>query len=243
MVEGDAVEKKMTEETQAETTAENTQTEKQATGVNLSTFYGVKAGMTRLFEEDGREVPVTVVKLIPNVISQVKTNEKDGYEAYQVAYFEKREKLLNNPTKGHLKKASIDKGLTRFAEIKDGEVDTANLGKEVSYENFAKDNFVDVTGVSKGKGFQGVMKKFGFRGGPATHGSHFHRSPGSIGNRATPGRVFPQKKMPGHMGAKRKTIQNLKVVEVNTDEGYMLISGSVPGSKSSVIKVSKAVKK
>ncbi len=213
-------------------------------GINLPTFYGQKAGMTRIFDEAGNSVPVTVVKLIPNYVSLVKTVEKDGYSAVQIAYGEKREKLVNKPVKGKLAKAKIDKSLTKFAEVKTTEPATDEIvGQEVNYADFEGESYVDVTGTSKGKGFQGVIKKFGFRGGPASHGSHFHRRPGSIGNRATPGKVWKNKKMPGHLGDKKKTIQNLKVIEVNTGEGYMLIKGSIPGSKNGFVRVSKSVKK
>ena len=211
--------------------------------LNLSAFFGLKAGMTRIFDEDGRHVPVTVVKLIPNVISQVKTSEKDGYSAYQVGFGEKREKLVSLPIKGQLKKANSDKFLTKFAEVKSTEVTKDNLGKTVTLENFEVNTFVDITGTTKGKGFAGVMKKYNFSGGPAAHGSKFHRTTGSIGNRATPGRVFKNKKMPGHMGDKTKTIQNLQIVGVNHEEGYILIKGSVPGSKNGFVKVSKSLKK
>ncbi len=210
--------------------------------VDLETIYAIKAGMTRIFDENGKHIPVTVVKLVPNVISQVKTKETDGYEAYQVAYYEKREKLINKPTKGHLKKANIDKSFARFAEIK-AAVDKDLLGKEVTYGAFAPKSYVDVSGISKGKGFQGVMKRHNFQGGPAAHGSKFHRTTGSIGNRATPGRVFADKKMPGHMGAKKRTVQNLEIVDVNLEKNFMLIKGSVPGAKNAFIKISKAVKK
>lgn len=200
--------------------------------------------MTRIFDELGNNIPVTVVELIPNVISQVKTKEKDGYESYQVAFYEKREKLVNKPIKSHLKKAAIDKNLSRFSEVKvDEAVNTENLGKTLSYDHFEKNTYVDVTATSKGKGFAGVMKRHGFQGGPAAHGSHFHRRAGSIGNRATPARVFPQKKMPGHMGCDKVTVQNLKVVEVNMDKGYMLIKGSIPGGKNGFIRIAKALKK
>ncbi len=211
--------------------------------VSLPAVYGLKAGMTRIFDESGKHVPVTVIKLIPNVISQVKTTETDGYNAYQVAFNEKREKLVTTPVKGHLKKANIDKTLTRFSELKSDEVSVDNLGKELSLEDFNASTFVDVTGTTKGKGFAGVMKKYNFSGGPASHGHKFHRTTGSIGNRATPGRVFKQKKMPGHMGVITKTIQNLQVVELNEEQGYMLIRGSVPGSKNGFVRIAKAVKK
>jgi large subunit ribosomal protein L3 len=213
------------------------------TKVSLPAIYGIKAGMTRIFDANGNHIPVTVVKLIPNVISQVKTKEKDGYNAYQVAYHEKRESLLTKPVKGTLKKAGITQNLTHFSEVK---VETAAIdavGKEVGLEEFPANTVIDVTGTSKGKGFQGVMKRYNFQGGPASHGSHFHRRPGSIGCRATPARVFAEKKMPGQMGNETVTVQNIQVVEVNTKDGYMLIKGSVPGSKNGFIKIAKAVKK
>ena len=237
----------MTDETtspEVEAKADATEGKKEvSTSIDLPVFYGVKAGMTRIFDETGNHVSVTVVKLIPNRIAQVKTKETDGYEAYQVAYNVKREKLLNNPTKGHLKKAGITDHLTRFGEVKAGAVSADALGKELSLESFSKDTWIDVTGISKGKGFQGVMKRWNFQGGPAAHGSKFHRAPGSIGMCASPGRVIKGKKLPGHMGAKQKTVQNLQVVELNKDQGYLLIKGSVPGSKSGFLRISKAVKK
>lgn len=211
--------------------------------VALPVYFGLKAGMTRIFNEEGKHVPVTVIKLVPNVISQVKTKEKDGYEAYQVAYFEKREKLINKAKKGHLSKAGTDLKMNRFAEIKNCEISQNNLGSVVSLEAFEANTYVDVSGVSKGKGFQGVIKRFGFSGGPASHGSKFHRAPGSIGNCATPARVRKGKKMPGHMGSETVTTQNLKIVEVNEDKGYMLIKGSIPGHKNAFVKIAKSVKK
>lgn len=211
--------------------------------IALDAVYGVKAGMTRVFDENGNHIPVTVIKVIPNLITQVKTTEKDGYNAYQVGYGEKREALLNKPNKGILAKAGVSQNVTNFSEIKADTVDATNLGKEVDYASFAAGSYVDVTGESKGKGFAGVMKRYNFRGGPASHGSHFHRRVGSIGNRATPGRVFKNKKMPGHMGTDNKTVQNIVVVEVNLDKGYLLLKGSVPGAKEGFIKISKALKK
>jgi len=211
--------------------------------VSLPAFYGIKAGMTRIFDQNGNHVPVTVLKLIPNVISQVKTTEKDGYTAYQVAFNEKRESLLNAPAKGHLKKASIEKSLSELAEIKVTEVSSDALGKEASLDEFPVSTYVDVTGESKGKGFAGVMKRWNFQGGPASHGSHFHRRPGSIGCRATPARVFANKKLPGHLGVETSTVQNIQVVEVNLEAGYMLLKGSIPGSKNGFVRVTKAVKK
>lgn len=211
--------------------------------VELSTFYGVKEGMTRIFDEDGNHVPVTVIRLIPNIITQVKTSETDGYEAYQVGFNEKRPKLLTKPVKGHLGKAKVEKNLTRFSEVRVDGVDAANLGKEVSLDAFTPSTYIDVTGISKGKGFQGVIKRYGFACGPMTHGSKFHRTGGSIGNRATPGRVWKNKKMPGHMGAKKRTVQNLQIVEMNKEKGYALVKGAVPGAKNGFVQISKAVKK
>lgn len=211
--------------------------------VSLPAFYGIKAGMTRIFDQNGNHVPVTVVKLIPNVVSQVKTLDKDGYSAYQIAFNEKRESLVTSPLKGHLKKANVEKTFSEFAEVKVNEVDPSALGKEASLDQFSATTYVDVTGQSKGKGFAGVMKRYNFQGGPASHGSHFHRRIGSIGCRATPARVWKEKKMPGHMGVETTTVQNVQVVEVNLEAGYMLLKGSIPGSKNGFVKVAKAVKK
>jgi len=211
--------------------------------VSLPAFYGIKAGMTRIFDQNGNHVPVTVVKLIPNVISQVKTAEKDGYTAYQVAYNEKRESLITSPVKGHLKKANITQNFSECSEIPVSEVAADALGKEASLDLFPVATYVDVTGPSKGKGTAGVMKRYNFQGGPAAHGSHFHRRPGSIGCRATPARVWKEKKMPGHLGVETSTVQNVQVVEVNLEAGYMLIKGSIPGSKNGFVKIAKAVKK
>jgi large subunit ribosomal protein L3 len=211
--------------------------------ISLPAFYGVKAGMTRIFDQNGNHVPVTVVKLIPNVISQVKTAEKDGYTAYQVAYNEKRESLITAPAKGHLKKANIEKSFSEFAEIKVTEVSADAVGKEASLDQFPVATYIDVTAPSKGKGFAGVMKRYNFQGGPAAHGSHFHRRVGSIGCRATPARVWKEKKMPGHLGVETSTVQNIQVVEVNLEAGYMLVKGSIPGSKNGFVKIAKSVKK
>ena len=213
------------------------------TKIALDALFGVKAGMTRIFDENGNHIPVTVIKIIPNLITQVKTTDKDGYNAYQVGYGEKREALLNKPNKGILAKAGVSKNVTHFSEVKSDAVEASNLGKEVDIATFTPGTYVDVTGESKGKGFAGVMKRYNFRGGPASHGSHFHRRVGSIGNRATPGRVFRGKKMPGHMGVDQKTVQNMVVVEVNLAKGYLLLKGSVPGGKEGFIKISKAMNK
>lgn len=215
---------------------------KQSEPLELPSFYGVKEGMTRIFDDKGNHIPVTVIRLIPNVVTQVKTMDNCGYEAYQVAYHEKREKLVSKPIKGHLAKAKVGGNFVRFSEVRVDGVEPGNLGREVSISAFTPTTVVDVTGTSKGKGFQGVIRRHNFSIGPKAHGSKFHRSGGSIGNRATPGRVWKNKKMPGHMGMETKTMQNLVVVEVNQEQGYMLIKGSVPGEKRSFVRVSRAVK-
>lgn len=225
----------------AENSASKTE---QKAGVDLETFVGYKAGMTRFFKDDGKCIPVTVIKLVSNKISQLKNKEKDGYSAYQVGFYEKRESLINNPTKKKLRKAGIDENFSRFYEVKtESDPESNSLGQTVSLGKFEEGKYVDVRGVSKGKGFQGVMKRYNFSGGPMTHGSHFHRTGGSIGNRATPGKVFKNKKMPGHMGSKNVTVQNLEIVKVNQGESYMLIKGSIPGSKNSFVKVSTSIKR
>ena len=158
-------------------------------------------------------------------------------------HFEKKAHKLGAPVKGHLKKANISKNLTRFFELRVPEADQQLVGKEVEYSSFAPDSYVDVTGQSKGKGFQGVIKRHNFSGGPAAHGSKFHRTPGSIGMCNKPGKVFKNTKLPGHMGDKKVTVQNIKLIEINTDDGYALLKGSVPGSKNGIVKISKAIKK
>lgn len=213
------------------------------TKLELNAFYGQKAGMTRIFDKEGNHVPVTVIKLIPNYITQVKTKENDGYEAYQLGYYQKRERLINKPTLGRSKKLNLETPVARFAEIKTEGVDQTALGKEVSPAAFQPATYIDVTGISKGKGFQGVMKRHNFAGGPAAHGSHFHRAPGSIGCSAYPGRIFKQKKMPGRMGTDQKTVQNLMVVELNEEKGYLLLKGAVPGPKNGFVRIAKALKK
>lgn len=211
--------------------------------VNLNILFGIKAGMTRIFDDSGRHVPVTVIQLISNYITQIKTISKDGYSACQVAYGEKREKLVRKPLKGILKKASVKSFFTKFSEIRLDVVKADTLGKTLDFESFSPSSFVDVTGKSKGKGFQGVMKRYNFKGGPAAHGSHFHRGTGSIGNRATPGKVFKLKKMPGQMGNKNQTVQNIEVIEVNKDMSYLLLKGSIPGHKNGFVKITRSIKK
>ena len=193
---------------------------------------GRKAGMSRIFTEDGRSIPVTVIEASPNRITQIKTNETDGYTAVQVTAGTKRAALVNKPLSGHYAKAKVEagRGLWEF-RIEDKDAGNFEVGNEIKADIFSVGQLVDVAGITKGKGFQGTIKKHHFKMGDATHGNSLsHRSPGSIGQRQTPGRVFPGKKMAGHMGAIQQTMQNLEVVKVDAERGLIAIKGSVPGA-------------
>ena len=201
---------------------------------------GRKIGMTSVFAKDGRLVPVTVVEVEPNIVSQIKTKEKDGYEAIQLAAFEKREKLANKPEVGHMKKANTTP--KRFLrEIRGVDVANYQLGGEVKADIFAEGEMVDVTGTSKGKGFQGVIKRWNQSRGPMGHGSQYHRGVGSLGT-LLPMRVIPGKKMPGHMGSEQVTIQNLEIVQIDLENNVILIKGNVPGPKKGLVIIKSAVK-
>ena len=201
---------------------------------------GKKLGMTQIFDETGRVVPVTVLKVGPCVVTQIRTAERDGYEAVQVGFDES--KRLNSPQRGHLRAAGASSRYLR--EIKADDVSPYSVGQVLDASAvFEAGSRGDVTGVSKGKGFQGVMKRHGFRGGRKTHGqSDRARAPGSIGSSATPGRVFKNLKMAGQMGNERKTIQNLEVVQVNPEENLVLVRGSVPGHNDGLLIVRTSVK-
>ena len=192
---------------------------------------GRKTGMTRVFTEEGVSVPVTVVQVEPNRVSQVKTVETDGYQAIQVTVGERRaQQRVSQPIKGHLTKAEIrmGRGLWEFRAEDLGEL---AVGAEISVNQFEAGQIVDVTGQSKGKGFAGAVKRWNFRTQDATHGNSLsHRAPGSIGNCQTPGRVFKGKKMAGHMGAERVTVQGLEVVRIDEEKGLIMVKGSVPGA-------------
>ena len=193
---------------------------------------GRKAGMSRIFTDDGRSIPVTVIEASPNRITQIKTNETDGYTAVQVTAGTKRAALVNKPLSGHYAKAKVEagRGLWEF-RIEDKDAGNFEVGNEIKADIFTVGQLVDVAGITKGKGFQGTIKKYHFKMGDATHGNSLsHRSPGSIGQRQTPGRVFPGKKMAGHMGAIQQTMQNLEVVKVDAERGLIAIKGSVPGA-------------
>lgn len=202
---------------------------------------GKKVGMTQIFSETGELVPVTVVEVKPNVVLQVKTMETDGYNAVQLGIEDKREVLSNKPAQGHVKKANT--APKRFIkEFRDAELGDVEVGNEVLVDTFAEGDIVDVTGTSKGKGFQGVIKRHGQSRGPETHGSRYHRRPGSMGMATHPGRVFKGKKLAGRMGGDQVTVQNLEVVRVDTDRNVLLIKGNVPGSKKSLVQIKTAEK-
>ena len=202
---------------------------------------GKKIGMTQIFDEKGNVVPVTVIEATPNVVAQVKTVETDGYNSIQLGYGEVKDKHINKPEKGHFTKA----GLTAKKHLREFRVeDVANykVGDEVKADIFEAGEKIDVQGTTKGKGFQGVIKRHGQHRGPMGHGSMYHRRPGSMGSTSTPGRVFKGKKLPGHMGRITVTIQNLDVVRVDMDKNVILVKGSVPGAKGAILKIKSAVK-
>ncbi|WP_338346555.1 50S ribosomal protein L3 [Enterococcus faecalis] len=201
---------------------------------------GKKVGMTQIFTESGELIPVTVVEATPNVVLQVKTVETDGYEAIQVGYQDKREVLSNKPAKGHVAKANT--APKRFIkEFKNVELGEYEVGKEIKVDVFQAGDVVDVTGTTKGKGFQGAIKRHDQSRGPMSHGSRYHRRPGSMGPVA-PNRVFKNKRLAGRMGGDRVTIQNLEVVKVDVERNVILIKGNIPGAKKSLITIKSAVK-
>lgn len=201
---------------------------------------GRKIGMTQVFAENGDLIPVTVIEATPNVVLQKKTVETDGYEAIQVGFEDKRVKLSNKPEQGHVAKANT--APKRFVrEFRNVNVEEYEVGQEVKVEIFAEGDVIDVTGVTKGKGFQGVIKRHGQSRGPMAHGSRYHRRPGSMGPVA-PNRVFKQKKLPGQMGGTVVTIQNLEIVKVDAERNLLLVKGNVPGSKKALVTVKSAIK-
>ena len=201
---------------------------------------GRKIGMTSVFAKNGKLIPVTVIEVEPNIVSQIKTKEKDGYEAIQLAAFDKREKLANKPETGHLKKANT--APKRFLrEIRGVNVEDYTLGQVINVDIFEEGEMVDVTGTSKGKGFQGVIKRWNQSRGPMGHGSQYHRGVGSLGT-LLPMRVIPGKKMPGHMGSEQVTIQNLEIVQIDINNNVILVKGNVPGPKKSLVLIKSSVK-
>ena len=201
---------------------------------------GKKVGMTQVFSKDGKLIPVTVVSVEPNVVTQVKTMENDGYEAIQLATVDKKEKNASKASIGHAKKANTTPK-RYLKEIRNFE-GTYNLGDTINADIFAAGEYVDVTGTSKGHGTQGVIKRWNQSRGPMAHGSRYHRRPGSMGT-MLPMHVLKGKKLPGHMGVETTTIQNLEIIEVNVEEKYILVSGNVPGAKKSLVLIKSSVKK
>ena len=200
-----------------------------------------KVGMTQIFDENGALVPVTVLQAGPCVVTQVKTEENDGYKAVQVGFVDKREKLVNKPQKGHFDKAGVS--YKRYVrEFRFENAEEYSVKDEIKAEIFAAGDKIDATAISKGKGFQGAIKRYGQSRGPMAHGSKFHRHQGSNGSATTPGRVFKGKGMPGQMGNKQITIQNLEVVKVDTENNLLLIKGAVPGPKKSLVTIKETVK-
>ncbi|WP_194191659.1 50S ribosomal protein L3 [Clostridium chrysemydis] len=202
---------------------------------------GKKVGMTQIFDENGKVVPVTVVEAGPCVVVQKKTVETDGYDAIQVGYGDIREKLVNKPRKGQFNKAGVSLKRT-LKELRLENASEFEVGQEIKADVFAAGDKVDVSGVSKGKGFQGTIKRHNAQRGPMSHGSKFHRAPGSMGAASDPSRTFKNKKLPGHMGAKNTTVENLEVVKVIAEKNLILIKGGIPGANRSTVVIRNAVK-
>ncbi|SDU26200.1 large subunit ribosomal protein L3 [Verrucomicrobium sp. GAS474] len=202
---------------------------------------GKKIGMTRVYDEAGVSTPVTVISAAPNVVLQVKGLEKDKYQAIQVGFSEQKEQRLSKPVAGHFKKAGVS--AKRFVrEFRTGTGDDFKVGDEIKVDRFTVGQTVDVIGVSKGKGFQGPMKKHNFHGQGAAHGSKTHRRNGAVGQRSTPGRIFKNMGMAGHMGDENKTVQNLRVIQVRPDDNTLVISGAIPGANGNLVVVRTAIK-
>lgn len=204
---------------------------------------GRKIGMTQIFTEDGQFIPVTVIEATPNTVVQKKTKETDGYEAVQLGFGEKREKLMNKPMRGHIARAGL-RGVRYLREFRaEGVKQFENVkpGDTIRVDIFQTGELVDVTGTSKGKGFAGAIKRWGFHRGPMEHGSMYHRRPGSLGA-TDPARVFKGRKLPGRMGNARRTVQGLEVVHIDPERHLLVVKGSVPGAKGSLVKVQESVK-
>ncbi len=202
---------------------------------------GKKVGMTQIFDEKGKVIPVTVIEAGPCVVAQVKNTETDGYNAVQLGFGDVKESKVNKPVKGHFTKSKLPLK-KHLREFRLDSVEEVKVGDELKANVFEKGDKVDIQGTSKGKGFQGVIKRHGQSRGPMGHGSMYHRRPGSMGSTSTPGRVFKGKKLPGHMGRNTITIQNLEVVSVDLDKNVILVKGSVPGANGSLLKIKSSIK-
>jgi large subunit ribosomal protein L3 len=208
----------------------------------MSGLLGKKIGMTSVFSSDGKLVPVTVVQVGPCVVTQVKTKDSDGYDALQLGFDEKKIEKLNKTIAGHLKKSG-GKGFRVLREFRTQQAADMEPGATIGVDVFSVGDKVNISGISKGRGFQGTVKRHGFGRGPETHGCRNHRKPGSIGNSAWPGRVFKGKKLPGHMGTDRVTVKNLTIVDIRPEDNIMLVKGPVPGFKTGILEVRKADRK
>ena len=202
----------------------------------INAIYGTKLGMTQIFSEDDQVIPVTVIQAEPNTICQVKPEETDGYNAVQLGFGAVKEDKVNKPMTGHFAKQGVAP-VKHLREVRVEDASEHAVGDTVTVANFAEVAKVDVTGTSKGKGFAGVMKRYNFGGGPGGHGAHFHRAPGSVGQCATPSRVFKGLRLPGHMGVDTVTIRNLDVVRVDEEMNLILVKGAVPGGKNATVRI------
>ena len=208
----------------------------------INGILGRKVGMTQVFDESGEAIPVTVIEAGPCPVVQIKTVEQDGYNAVQVGFFDRKESKFNKPELGHFQKASVSPKLY-LKELCVDELDDVSVGFVIDSSAFSVGDLVDVTGVSKGKGFAGVVKRWGFAGGRKSHGGQQdHRRPGSIGQSAQPSRVFKGQKMPGRMGNKKATVQNLQVIKTDPERRLLLVKGAVPGSRNGLLVIRRAIK-
>jgi large subunit ribosomal protein L3 len=205
--------------------------------LKLGGLYAFKEGMATIFNEKGEAVPVTVLRYEPWVVSQIKTDDKDGYAALQLACRPKKQKNGLASEKGHFEKAGLPNGAQFVKEIRQELPSGVSLGAKVSIESLTKGDVVTITGTSKGHGFAGSVKRWSLAGGPASHGSKFHRRPGSSGNRTWPGRVMPGKKFPGHWGDETITVKNVQIVDINVEDSVVLVKGPVPGARHSLVKL------
>ncbi|MBC7229316.1 MAG: 50S ribosomal protein L3 [Actinobacteria bacterium] len=202
---------------------------------------GRKIAMTQVFSEDGKVIPVTLVEAGPCLVTQIKTVEKEGYDALQLGFGEVKEKKLNRPRRGHFQSKDLEPR-RHLAEVRIDDPSSYRLGQEIKVDIFSKGDRVDITGRSRGKGYAGVIKRHNFGGGPGSHGAHFHRAPGAIGACATPSRVFKGSRMPGRMGGERVTALNLEVVDVKPERNLLLVKGSVPGPDGGILVIRESVK-
>ena len=213
---------------------------KEQEAVKLSGLYAFKLSMSSIYDEKGQFTPVTFLKMKPLVVSQVKTKEKEGYNSVQVACVSQKNKSYAKALKNHLSKAGLSKGASHIREIRQESVENIEIGQPVSIHSFQKGDKVKLQAISKGHGFTGVVKRWGFKGGPASHGAKTHRTSGSIGNRTEPARVMPGKKMAGHYGVEKVSLKNVKVMDVISEENLIVVKGSVPGARNTLVFLSKA---